>query len=309
MVEGELVSLREKNKKLRLLGFVEAKKKQFLFLKTLRQTHNDREYKIIFFADLRAKNYPYRTLPFCWAYDPLTEELGSKGAPDWILNRIERTMLMEMEEAGIETDEHDYFSEYLAAIEDGFCKKCRLDFKDNGLHCVDCAIDVKKENAEKAKKRLEKEIVTLRVMYEALIPSCQFCNVKLTDKSWLMNKFREHEIGPISEMIPHHIRYGTPEITMTVCRSCHAKIELGSDPAYTKYRAIDKRPTNRRKTKDVRCGTCGKRCRVELDFPKGELHNCYTCRRKKNTQMKTVKRKTRSYSSRTAWAVRAFRAK
>lgn len=41
--EGDLVSLREKNKKLRLLGFVEARKKQFLFLKTLRQTHNDQE--------------------------------------------------------------------------------------------------------------------------------------------------------------------------------------------------------------------------------------------------------------------------
>ncbi len=60
--EGDLVSLREKNKKLRLHGFVEAKKKQFLFLKIFHHTHNEQEYQIIFFADMRAKNYPYPTV-------------------------------------------------------------------------------------------------------------------------------------------------------------------------------------------------------------------------------------------------------
>ncbi len=298
-------NLRKTNEKLRSLGFTEAREKQFLFLKSVKPTHEGHTFTIMFFADMRAKKYYYRNLPYCWVFDPLTKEDGSKPAPEWIVNRFEREMLMELKEAGIETDEHDYFDQYLITIEDGFCKKCGLDFKDDGFYCGECAKEVEREKEEQAGIRKGREFASLRVLYDGLVQSCQLCSIKLTNKSWLLSKFREYEIGPVDEMIPHHIRYSPPEIMMPVCRSCHAKIELGSDPEYTKYRAVDKRPPigYRRKTKDVLCSKCGIKCRVDLGHPDDESYTCYKCRRKGNTLQKR-----RSYP-RTAWEVRAFRAK
>ncbi|MHA1862453.1 MAG: hypothetical protein ACTSWA_01690 [Candidatus Thorarchaeota archaeon] len=293
------MKLRERATKLSMLGYIQSRKKPFLHFKEFHREVQGKEYEILFFADMRVKKYPYLEVPFCYVYDPS----DGKDVPLWLTNRIEREMLEELFEAGMETDSLHDFSLYRETVRDGICKLCGIDFEDDGALCKTCSKDRKKEEHQKTLTKLQE-------LYENLPHSCKKCGVKLTDRHDLRRQFEEYNIGHAEEMIRHHLQY-EPEVIAPMCRSCHAKIHLVQDPDYSEYLPVDK-PRKNRKTVDMKCEKCGKQIRVKKQNIDSRPHICGECKKETESLKKQrirAGKKSVPKGSQSAFVHRAIMAK
>ena len=124
---------------------------------------------------------------------------------------------------------------------------------------------------------------------------CSICNRSIIPKSFkedISKLIVDKENLVFSVKIPHHTNYAE-DIIMDVCGSCHGKTHHSNDPAFDKYRPIDKREDFvKPKTMLVPCSNnCGGRTRVLIEgYNDSEEHLCYKCREKRERLIRKDKR-------------------
>ena len=156
-------------------------------------------------------------------------------APDWLRRKILRTVEEELTEHEIpfrysfyatsepgglwvgplDESQEPFDPEHNFAPPDGRCHRCGCDLLTEDIWCEDC----------RGKRGLE----LWENEQSARIP-CEVCGDRV----------------PTGYLVVHHVSYGPPEVTVTVCRSCHQQIHRGKlrpdlKPALTPK---DMRPTS-----------------------------------------------------------------
>jgi len=111
-----------------------------------------------------------------------------------------------------------------------------------------------------------KNVVNHVIKKREKAPNCTICGVKLFNFYDLVSDYTFHleyrkcihrELGPQiweffyqhypfwdkdkQSKVKHHVDY-KKDISIFVCTSCHSKIHTSSDPKYTKWKPVDKRP-------------------------------------------------------------------
>lgn len=242
-VYQKLISNAEKLKK---SGYKESFNKSNLFYKKIPEG--------CFFADMRSSDI----VPIWTDTRPLFYRKWEKDIPHWKKRRLIKQELEHLYKIGCECRLSFYtprswieFENSSTIIDegyyywdDGFCEQCGKDFQDEGSFCS-------KECEEKH--------------HLSMLNECTICGKKL-----------EYD-----EEIHHHVDYKN-DVTILVCRTCHAKIHHSTDEAYKQYKPINKRPKKKkRKYVMVDCNRCDGKTRIRIeDYDPAKKYICYKCRPK-----------------------------
>lgn len=202
-------------KRLINLGYVESRRKSNLFyVKT--------EDGDIFFADMRGTE----EVPIWESPRPLFYWRISSTKRKWLITRIvkqeykrlvdgkcyPRLSFYQITDADNPLSRLDYeYAEgcFRDETEDGYCKECGKDFRDNGLYCCEeCKAKAEKKQGNEYRKR-----AYARLLRERKAITCSLCgrHPDILDEETL------------EQFVKHHTSY-EPEETITLCRSCHQKL-------------------------------------------------------------------------------------
>ncbi|AKB85411.1 hypothetical protein [Methanococcoides methylutens] len=180
---------------------------------------------------------------------------------DWEVNRSVIDEFKKLHYAGVIGGEVRKSDKELIAmlIEDGyydiningFCNWCNKDIQKYDKFCSeDCKLNYDLQHGFKIR--------------------CSVCN----------NPIKKEDI------VKHHTSY-KKDITIDVCRICHAKIHHSNVPNFTIYQPDDDRPHTKPKYKLIRCDGCGGQLRLNLEAPNyvidcsGKILNlCSKCKTK-----------------------------
>ncbi len=219
------------------LGFNESARKPNLFLR--------KDSCGTVFADMRGT----KEIPIWGEICPLIYITLNQEFPAWQIARIRKNVSRELSLAGVpyrfsfydgcepddisypeihhketfQDDLFEFFYNIYNELPDGYCRMCRKDIMDDLYFCSK-----------------EHETAIAEDSFSTIVagsPKCEICGaVKLQP---LLEKFKEYldrnKIIYVSSLNEHHTCY-YPEITMTICDSCHSKIHNGNDPNLTKHR-------------------------------------------------------------------------
>lgn len=238
-------------------GYIESSNKPNLFYKKIPEG--------MLFADMRSSD----VIPIWEDTRPLFYWQFNDNVPMWKRRRIIKQELIDNYGvncpcrlsfyAHYKTKELEEVSCYISEDEgifewhDGYCLFCHKDLESNNFFCNDKC----KNDYEDSHKN-----------------ECKLCEKKL---NW------DEEIG-------HHLNYGE-NVTITVCRSCHAKIHLSQDEEYADYQPVDKRPKKEKRYILPPCaGGCGKNAKVRMEeYDPDKAYSCYKCNQQANRWVAKVK--------------------
>ncbi|MDF1537909.1 MAG: hypothetical protein P1Q69_03300 [Candidatus Thorarchaeota archaeon] len=263
-------SLQERNQILRELGYIESKRKPFLFYQKIHVKNNQNHSKFIFFADMRISYYAnlFSTdLPLCYS-------MSDESLPSWLVNRTEKLELEKLIQEGIAPTvrkdwisiEYDCFTEYWKWMKDGFCRDCGSDIQNNEYLCKECnrtrlnKIIAKLPHCKACRTKIAKGVLNTKYVDECNGIWYQFTHFT---KDSLIADSVSHGFQEVRSWAAHHIDYAN-NITVFVCTFCHSKITAKKDPKYKKWWPKDKRPKERI-SKLVPCKQCDGKARVHID--------------------------------------------
>lgn len=210
-------------------NYIESRAKPNLFYK--------KEDSLIYFADMRGVSEE----PIWIDPRPVFYWRSANGVPNWQVNRqIKKEIdkfqfLSPISKISASESSKGLGGEVDKSDEDGYCKLCGKDFRDNGYYCSH-----------------ECEWKAQRALIERVVPRCSTCNRLIVVTNNEMKYFTDSE-ATVSEVIRHHISYKDGK-TVTVCASCHQKIHKSND--FPELKPIDARPKGR-KLKRRKCARCG----------------------------------------------------
>jgi len=119
----------------------------------------------------------------------------------------------------------------------GICFVCGKEFNDRGLFCSDACRDHIKHIQEIERKETREQIMKENT------DRCPLCDkILIVGYSLVVEEMLNyHNISNFERAVSHHISY-IQEITVPVCRSCHAKIHFTKgNPVYDAFKPIDSR--------------------------------------------------------------------
>jgi len=141
--------------------------------------------------------------------------------------------------------------------EDGFCKGCLKDFKEDGYFCSD-------ECRNKALK-----MYLARLINKA--PICEHCKKRILDpeEGKRVKELLNEDVAIIAHQ--HHVSYKDNR-TVTLCASCHSKTHHSNDSSFEELKPDSKRP--QKEPYYCKCEICGRNAKIRKDVKKQLCREC-----------------------------------